>query len=120
MITITNLTKKKTPEIGWQLACEKILGKKYRLSIVLAGDSLMKKINSRYRNKKESANVLSFLYSSGEGEIFLNLEQGKNNIFPLFVHGLLHLKGYKHGDKMETLEKKYYTQLKKTTKYKTD
>jgi len=107
MVNITNLTKKKVPEIQWQLVCEEILGKKYRLSIVLAESKLMEKINSRYRNKKEPAKVLSFSYSRSEGEIFLNTKYNKNTLFLLFIHGLLHLKGYKHSRKMETLEKKY-------------
>ncbi|MFC1751607.1 rRNA maturation RNAse YbeY [Patescibacteria group bacterium] len=118
MITVTNLTKKKAPNIAWEIICEKILGKKYRLSVVLTNNSMMKKLNTGYRNDNKPASVLSFPYSSDDGEIFINTNYDKNSILLLFVHGLLHLKGYKHGDKMETLEKKYCIKFEEGLKHK--
>lgn len=113
MLTITNLTKKKIPKIPWRRIKEKILGKKYNLSFVFTNDGLMKKLNARYRKpacrsgrKNKPASVLSFSLSKSEGEIFVNASQKKHHPLPLFIHGLLHLKNFQHGVKMEIQEKK--------------
>jgi probable rRNA maturation factor len=114
MISITNLTKRKRPNIHWRKLAEKILGRKYDLSIVLADDALMKKLNKTYREKNKPADVLSFSFSakqilrqnSGQGEIFINLDQKTHFPLFLFIHALLHLKGFKHSAKMKKREKK--------------
>lgn len=90
----------------WQKIKNQVLGKKYDLSAVFADNALMKELNKTYRKKAEPANVLSFALSKKEGEIFINkkFEKQKYSDY-LFVHSLLHLKGFKHGKKMETEEK---------------
>lgn len=80
-----------------------ILGKEYELSLVFAKDSLMKKLNLTYRKKNKSTNVLSFSLSENEGEIFIRESDKKDALF-LFIHSLLHLKGYEHCAKMEIQE----------------
>lgn len=61
-------------------------------------------------------NVLSFPLSKNIGEIYITPAVAKreakkqnidlrNYIGHLFVHGLLHVKGLRHGKKMETLER---------------
>ncbi|MGB9598876.1 MAG: hypothetical protein ACPLZH_03480, partial [Minisyncoccales bacterium] len=80
MFGITNLTKRKIPKIPWQKIKEKVLGKKYGLSLVFAPPSLMKKINIRYRKKKETPCVLSFALSPKEGEVFINIAQKKYHL----------------------------------------
>jgi len=122
VLIITNLTKQKTPKIPWQKIANDILGKKYDLSVVLAGNKLMRKLNNRYRKKDRSATVLSFPLSkkeaprlrSGQGEIFINLSQKKHPLLYLYIHGLLHLKSFKHSAKMEIIENKL---MKKFNKY---
>ena len=106
MFQITNLTKRKIPKISWEKIKEKILGKKYDLSLVFAPNGLMKKLNSRYRRENQPASVLSFPFSKEQGEIFINLSQKKHPPLYLFIHGLLHLKSFKHSAKMEIMEKK--------------
>jgi ssRNA-specific RNase YbeY (16S rRNA maturation enzyme) len=106
MFQITNLTKRKVPKIFWRKIAEKVLGKKYDLSLVFAADTLMKKLNSQYRRKNQPASVLSFPLSKNEGEIFINLNQKKYPPIYLFIHALLHLKGLKHGAKMKERENK--------------
>ncbi len=97
---------------------ERILGKNYELSLVFCDSAESKKINKKYRNKNKPTNVLSFPLDENSGEIFLDLEKTKfefedfemnykNFIAYLYIHGLLHLKGYDHGDEMEKLEKKF-------------
>lgn len=93
------------------------LGNNYELSLVICGDALARSINKKYRGKTYAANVLSFPLSKGEGEIFLNVRcaereakkygvSKQNRLALLFVHGLFHLKGMKHGEKMEREEQK--------------
>ena len=107
MFSIINLTKKKTPSLPWQRAKEKILGDEYELSVAIAGNGRMRSLNRQYRGKDKTADVLSFPYSKTEGEIFLNAKENKSRMLLLYVHALLHLKGFKHGLKMEKEEDKY-------------
>lgn len=96
---------------------DKILGEKYELSIAPANDEIMEELNRTYRKKIGTTNVLSFPFSDTEGEIFINIplagkESEKSGIPTkqykdhLFIHSLLHLKGYDHGEKMEKEEDK--------------
>jgi probable rRNA maturation factor len=106
-------------EKRWIKTKEKILGKSYELSLVMADNKLMKKLNSHYREKNKTTNVLSFPLDKKLGEIFINKglakkEAQKGNVpfskylDHLFVHSLLHLKGFNHGEKMEAEEKKFW------------
>ncbi len=106
MFQITNLTKNKITKIPWRKIKEKVLGKKYELSLVFAGNTLMKKLNFKYRRKSRPATVLSFFLLKNQGEIFINLQQKTHSPLILFIHGLLHLKSFKHGAKMEAEEKR--------------
>ncbi|TSD02611.1 MAG: putative rRNA maturation factor [Parcubacteria group bacterium Athens0714_16] len=100
-----------------------IVGKNYNLSLVFIGDKLSKKLNKKYRRKDKKANVLSFSLTNTDGEIFININETKkqskingynfNNFLKyLFIHSLLHLKGYEHSSKMESEEKKICKKFK--------
>jgi len=118
--SIKNKTKKTIPPkagLFFEQVKEKVLGKKYDLSLVFIGDKLSKKLNKKYRGKDKTTNILSFPVSENDGEIFINLAQAKRDargfkkrynefIAYLFVHGVLHLKGFEHGDRMEAEERK--------------
>lgn len=106
MFQITNLTKQKVPKIPFRKIKEKVLSKKYELSLVFASNALMKKLNNRYRRKNQPAAVLSFPLSANQGEIFINISQKIHSPLYLFIHALLHLKGFKHSAKMEVQENK--------------
>jgi probable rRNA maturation factor len=69
-------------------------------------------LNRRYRNKTHATNVLSFPYETGGGDLVLchpviareARQQGKSlaaHYAHLVVHGLLHLRGYRHERKGE-------------------
>ena len=92
-----------------------VLGKRYELSLVFADKNLSRKLNKTYRKKDQPTNVLSFSLSKMVGEIFIDLETVKKEaekfemsfqkfVTFLFIHGLLHLKGMRHGDTMEKKE----------------
>ena len=89
-----------------------ILGDKYKLSIVLAGNEFMRVLNKKWRKKDKIADTLSFPLFQNEGEIFLNINNEHPKIIKLLVHSLLHLKGQSHGSKMEKEETKYLIKIK--------
>lgn len=102
--------------VRFEAIAREVLGKKYELSLVVCGDNLAQRMNKQYRNKTYRPNVLSFPIAKDEGEIFLNVRCAereakrynlplKERLTLLFAHGCLHLKGLKHGPKMEDLER---------------
>lgn len=101
---------------------EAVLGKSYELSVVFASRQKIRALNHTYRGKNETTDILSFPLSAVAGEIYLNPEEAKkeakkfgrdfdNFIDFLFIHGLVHLKGFKHGSTMEALEIKFRKQF---------
>lgn len=114
---LTQTTKGKLPRLPFKRIKEVLLGKKYTLSLVFVGDKRGATLYKQYKKKKGIFNVLSFPLSKTSGEIFINPHQAKreaqtHNMTPktyigyLFIHGLLHLKGYTHGSTMEREEAK--------------
>jgi probable rRNA maturation factor len=125
-LEINNSTKNSLPHsrLFFVKMAEKILGKKYDLSLVFLGDKKAKELNIKYRNKNYVPNILSFPIDEQNGEIFINLNKCKKEfskynltykdyIIYLFIHGCLHLKGFDHGLEMEKLESKYLKIFKK-------
>ncbi|MBU3925909.1 rRNA maturation RNase YbeY [Patescibacteria group bacterium] len=95
----------------WQELKNEILGENFNLSLVYATNRLIRKLNKIYRKKDKPTTVLSFPLSKKDGEIFLNLaliKKEKINLDYLFIHSLLHLKGFRHGVKMEKKEKSIF------------
>lgn len=106
-LSVGNLTKLPTPKEDFGAIAEKVLGREYDLSLVFVGNTRMHRLNKSYRNKDYATNVLSFPLSKNSGEIVINL-RGLRGFSPLhlFIHSLLHLKGYEHGSRMESVEHK--------------
>lgn len=95
----------------WRELKNSVLGKNFNLSMVYADSGLMRKLNRIYRKKDKPTTVLSFPLSKKDGEIFLNLpliKKEKIDLDYLFIHSLLHLKGFRHGAKMEKKEKSIF------------
>ena len=116
---IRNNTKSNPPIGGLPFADIKddVLGKSYELSLVFIGSTLSRRLNREMRQKDKPANVLSFPLSKESGEIFIDVghatkqasqfdETPKQFIAHLFIHGLYHLKGMDHSDKMDEGEAK--------------
>ncbi len=124
-LSITKTARHKLPAGGsvlFEKLKEKVLGKRYELSLVFCGDTLSRKLNKKHRNKDRPTNVLSFPYSKNEGEIFINLSAVKKEtekfqmtekklLLFLFIHGMLHLKGFEHGSRMEREENRFLKQI---------
>lgn len=116
--TITNETKGKLPSLPFVSIKNKILGKKYELSVIFLSAQKQKKINLKYRGINTTTNILSFPLSKTSGEITFDPIKIKKDspLFQmdylsflkyLFIHGCLHLKGYEHSSIMEKQEKKF-------------
>ena len=96
-----------------------VLGKKYDLSVALISPTQMRRVMKYKPRRKVGAptkasgkknlvsNVLSFPLSKNSGEILI-CEAAAKPYTPdyLFIHGLLHLKGLRHGATMEKAEQK--------------
>ncbi|OGG54695.1 rRNA maturation RNase YbeY [Candidatus Kaiserbacteria bacterium RIFCSPHIGHO2_02_FULL_49_11] len=116
--SITKTTKGKLPRLPFAAIKDAVIGKSYNVSLVFIGDKRAQFLNRAYRRTSYIPNVLSFLLSKKEGEIFLNARQAKREakrdsvsyrsyVGFLFIHGLLHLKGNSHGSTMDVLELQY-------------
>ncbi|MDO8555390.1 MAG: rRNA maturation RNase YbeY [bacterium] len=114
MFGIANQSQERIPNIQWEKIKKSILGEKYELSLVFANNSLMKKLNRQYRKKNKLANTLSFVFDKSTGEIFLNHNRYKlkNELLTLFIHSLLHLKGFSHNEEMREQEAGYLKKFK--------
>jgi probable rRNA maturation factor len=117
LIEIRNETRRKAPRVPFERIARRILPERYELSLVICEDALARKMNRAYRKRTYAANVLAFPLTAREGEIFLNTAAAareakafgvslRARLALLFVHACLHLKGYRHGKRMDTLERK--------------
>ena len=111
-------TLKNTPRINgvfFRKIKDKVLGESYDLSLIFVGVKKIKELNTKYRDKKYATDVLSFPLDKNSGEIFINLDiankkskefdrTSSNYLSFLFIHSLLHLKGFDHGSRMEEKE----------------
>lgn len=115
-LIISKLTRT-YPHLPYEKIKNKILSKSYSLSLTFIGEKRAHMLNKEYRNADYTPSILSFTLSKKVGEIYITpiiakKEAKKFNMnfrqFAgfLFIHALLHLKGYSHGDTMERVEKK--------------
>lgn len=100
-----------------------ILGTSYSLSLIFVGATRARALNMKYRNASYVPNVLSFPLDARTGEVYIAPVVAKKEAHKfgmttngyigfLFIHGLLHLKGYPHGATMDKAEKKYVSLYK--------
>jgi len=115
--SINRLTKGKLPRLPFSDVKNHILGKNFELSLAFVDLATMKKLSVEYKGDDTHTNILTFPLSKQEAEIVMNLQTVRSaakhfgmtyqeHLLFLFIHGCLHLKGYKHGPEMETLEEK--------------
>jgi probable rRNA maturation factor len=115
--SITNTTKEKLPNQPFEKMAERVLGKKYDLCLTIIGKEKIQQINSSYHAKNTPTDILSFPLRNDAGEIFICLAEAEkeapkfnrsfdNFVAFLFIHGLMHLKGFDHSSTMESNEQK--------------
>ena len=118
--SLINNTRNKLPSLSFLKMKNVILGRQYLLSIAFVTAQKSKEINKKYRKKNKAANILSFSLRKNEGELVLcpavikreakSFKKTSSGFLAfLVIHGMLHLKGLKHGKRMGKLEKKYLT-----------
>jgi probable rRNA maturation factor len=115
-----SITKTKTPipRLPYEQIKNDILGTEYVVSLVFVGEKRAQALNEAYRQKTYTPNVLAFPLDDSNGEIFIctkklpkeaplyNMNVRTYTAY-LFIHALLHLKGYDHGATMERTETKF-------------
>jgi len=119
---LNNITKAKLPRLAFARMKDAVLGPEYELSLNIVSRDEIHGLNKKYRQIDRPTDILSFPLSDTEGEIYINLEEAAkesvmfdrepdNFLGFLFIHGLVHLKGHDHSDKMEEEEIKYRKQF---------
>lgn len=95
----------RTPQIFHKIKKD-ILGSKYELSFAFVTPSQMRKAMKYKKEPTEKvSNVLAFPLSKTSGEILICKSAAEPySVDYLFIHGLCHLKGYKHSATMESIE----------------
>lgn len=128
---IVKETKGELPSLPFDLMKQGVLGTDYDLSLIFASNEKLKELNKKYRDKNGTTDILSFPISEKNGEIYISIKEsarqaenfGYKNLPKkistgeateiekfigfLFIHGMLHLKGYSHGSTMEREEAKF-------------
>ena len=95
-------------DLPFQKIKEDVLGKTYDLSLAFVGPTESLRVTRDVKKKDHISNVLSFPLSKTSGEIMIcPSARGAYTVGYLFIHGLAHLKGYKHGATMENIERLY-------------
>ena len=94
-----------TPTLQKRLK-EAVFDKDYDLSVAFLLPAEMRKVTVRTKKIDKVSNVLSFPLSKTSGEILICKKAAAPYTVPyLFIHGLYHLKGFKHGARMESAER---------------
>ena len=111
-------TTRSYPDHPYQSIANAILSARYQLSLVFVGATRAQSLNQEARGKTYVPDVLSFPLTATMGEIYICLPRAyaqannynhtkSDHVAFLFIHGLLHLKGYEHGATMERAERRY-------------
>ena len=115
MLDTRNFTKTPTPRHPYEKIADAILPG-WEISLVFLGEVRAQQLNKALRNKDYVPNVLSYESGKKGGEIIICLQVAKREakeygmsysqfVAYLFIHGLLHLKGYPHGTTMDKHER---------------
>lgn len=84
-----------------------LLGKRYDLSVAFLSSAEMRKVAKKTADADKASNVLAFPLSKNSGEILLCRGAARPfTVEYLFIHACLHLKGLKHGARMEGEERR--------------
>ncbi len=111
----TNFTRRPAPRAPFETLARTALPG-WDISLVFVGTTRARSLNTRLRRKSYVPNVLSYESGKKSGEIIICLEVAKKQarsygmtyqefVPYLFIHGLMHLKGYPHGPTMERRER---------------
>lgn len=122
-VEIQNLTRRPVPRFAYTKLADTVLPG-WDISLVFVGPKKAQELNVQLRKKSYIPNVLSYELGEKSGEIFICFAEAKKQaplhdmsersfVLYLFIHGLLHLKGWAHGGTMERCERKLLSQFSK-------
>ena len=115
-VSIKNLTRRTlAPRFAYDAVAASVLPG-WDISLAFVGPKKAQELNELLRKKSYVPNVLSYIAGSKNGEIIICLEEARRQassyrmseqefVLYLFIHGLLHLKGWAHGVTMEKCER---------------
>ena len=120
-VEIKNFTRRPVPRFAYTTIAASVLPS-WDISLVFVGPVRAQKLNQQLRKKSYIPNVLSYELGSESGEIFICLEEATKQapahsmsertfVLFLFIHALLHLKGWAHSATMEQWERKLVAQF---------
>ena len=122
-VDIKNLTRRRltAPRNMFSAIAKEVLPD-WEISLVFVGPKKARVLNEQLRHKEYIPNVLSYKLGEKSGEIFICPQEAakqallhhmseKEFILSLFIHGLLHIKGWAHGATMERCERKLLAQF---------
>lgn len=116
-VSIKNLTRRRTASRAvFSTIADEVLPN-WDISLVFVGPAKARALNKQLRNKDYTPNVLSYEVGKKNGEILICLAEAakqapahdmseRDFALYLFIHGLLHIKGWAHGARMEACERK--------------
>jgi rRNA maturation RNase YbeY len=116
-VSIQNFTRRQTAPRATFAAIAKAVLPAWDISLVFVGPKKARALNEQLRDKSYTPDVLSYVVGKKSGEIIICLSEAKKQsllyrlepnayCLYLFIHGLLHLKGWAHGAIMERCEQK--------------
>ncbi len=115
-LSVRNLTRSKIPALALFEKARLAGLSSWDISLVFVGPARAKALNMSLRDKTYTPNVLSYAVGTRSGEIIICPDVAKAQaplhghsthdfILSLFIHGLFHLKGMRHGTTMEKSER---------------
>lgn len=122
VVSVANLARRKrVPRFAYTAVAEKTLPG-WDISLVFVSPQKAQALNKQLRGAAYVPNVLSYALGARSGEIIICIAEAekqassygmdaRNFVLYLFIHGLLHLKGWAHGGTMERCERKILAQF---------
>jgi len=120
-VEMKNFTRRPVPRFAYAAVAAKVLPN-WEVSLAFVGPTKARALNQELRGKDYVPNVLSYVAGEKNGEIIICLAEAAKQApahsmnereftLYLFIHGLLHLKGWAHGGTMERCERKLMAQF---------
>ncbi len=115
-LAVANRTRGTLPRVPFSRIARAVLPAGYELSLAFLSESESRRLNRALRGKDTPANVLAFPLSSSSGEVVIAPAVARRGarafslsyrrfVGLLFIHALLHLRGHRHGSRMEGKER---------------
>lgn len=118
-VIIKNLTRHNVTGLPFQKIADEVLPG-WEISLVFVGPAKARELNNQLRGKEYTPNVLSYISGKKSAEIFICPNEAAKQspdfqlpassfLLLLFIHGVLHIKGWSHGARMEKCERDILT-----------